>query len=342
MEPPPTAGDTSSASLFDFVSFLVIFCWVVGASEPLLYDKLMTLDPIQKCAICNGTSGTRYIFREMMFGTREEFLYWECCTCGYLQIVQVPENLSAYYPDNYHSFSARLSLMQRLFCRLYAKVPGLVELFHSPGEKVRSVLDAKLRAGARILDVGCGAGKLVMALRGMGFDAHGIDPFLRSETDYVRPISLTNVPQGWDLIMFHHSLEHMTDHVGVLRLVREKLFVDGTCLVRVPVANWAWHHYKENWMQLDAPRHLLIPTPQGFNRASEAAGFRIARTRYDGRGITFVTSEMYQRDIPLTETDSEVARLGRAAMRKLNARAADLNRQGLGDQAAFYLKPISL
>jgi len=93
-------------------------------------------------------------------------------------------------------------------------------------------------------------------------------------------------------------------------------------------------------MQLDAPRHLMIPSPQGFRKASEAAGFRIERTIYDGRGITFVTSEMYQRNIPLTEAESEVARLGRAAMRKLNTRAADLNRQGLGDQAAFYLKPI--
>jgi len=297
-------------------------------------------EQIQKCAICDGGSGSRHIVREMMFGTREEFLYWECSTCGYLQIAQVPENLSAYYPDNYHSFSAHLTPLQRLFCRVYAKVPRLVGLVNSPGEKIRSVLDARIRTGARILDIGCGAGKLVMALRGMGFDAHGIDPFLRSETDYVRRISLEDVPQGWELIMFHHSLEHMKDHIGVLRLVREKLSSDGTCLVRIPVANWAWQHYRENWMQLDAPRHLMIPSPQGFRKASEAAGFRIERTIYDGRGITFVTSEMYQRNIPLTEAESEVARLGRAAMRKLNTRAADLNRQGLGDQAAFYLKPI--
>ena len=34
---------------------------------------------------------------------------------------------------------------------------------------------------------------------------------------------------------------------------------DGVLLVRVPLSSsWAWEHYRENWVQLDAPRHLYL------------------------------------------------------------------------------------
>jgi len=57
--------------------------------------------------------------------------------------------------------------------------------------------------------VGCGGGKLVNILRRLGYDAHGIDPFVKAETEYVRRAYLQDTTaKEWDLIMFHHSLEH--------------------------------------------------------------------------------------------------------------------------------------
>jgi len=38
------------------------------------------------CAICGENSGIEHTLREMMFGTRDEFAYWECSACGCIQI----------------------------------------------------------------------------------------------------------------------------------------------------------------------------------------------------------------------------------------------------------------
>src|SRR3569832_1856689 len=54
------------------------------------------------CRIC-GTIGNHstIIGREMMFGTREEFEYFQCGSCDCLQIAHIPENLGQYYTSSY-------------------------------------------------------------------------------------------------------------------------------------------------------------------------------------------------------------------------------------------------
>jgi len=290
------------------------------------------------CAVCDGESGTEHIFREMNLGTRDEFVYWECSACGCLQIVSIPANLSDYYPDDYYSFSMHATTFETWLYRAYFRAPRLGQLIRRAGVTFQSVIDAKPKRGAQILDVGCGAGKMVNILRSMDFDAHGIDPFAKAETPHVRRAHLNEAADGWDLIMFHHSLEHMTDNLGVLRCARQKLAPGGTCLVRIPVANWAWHHYGKNWVQLDAPRHLVIHTPKSFLRVSELAGFQASRVTFDSMASQFYGSELYARDIPLKEKHSATAKLTKAMMRRFSARAADLNRKKLGDQASFFLE----
>jgi SAM-dependent methyltransferase len=301
------------------------------------------------CAICGGMNGIEHTFREMMYGTRDEFAYWECSTCGCIQIVEVPETLANYYPSDYHSRYAQASPLQRWMYeayqvwmyKAYRKAPRLAELIPPLGVTFRSVIDANPKPGARILDVGGGSGKLVAILRTLGFDATGIDPYVRTETSCVRRGRLQDVASAdWDWIMFQHSLEHMTDHIGVLRSAWEKLADDGACMVRLPIANWAWTNYGRNWAQLDAPRHLIIHTLRSFRMAAEAAGFRIERTIFDSGPFQFYASEMYQRNVPLKQESSELARLKGPQLQSLKKRAAALNRQGLGDQASFHLRKI--
>jgi SAM-dependent methyltransferase len=294
-----------------------------------------------KCKICSETSGAYHILREMLFGTNDEFTYWECSACGCLQIAEIPKNLADYYPTDYYSFSAQATPLQLWMYRAYFKAPRLVGLVRRPGVTFQAVLDVKPKVASRVLDVGCGRGKMVAILRSLGVDAHGIDPFTKDETTYVRRARLEDTnAKDWDLIMFHHSLEHMVDHIDVLRAARERLAPLGTCLVRIPVANWAWQHYKENWVQLDPPRHLIIHTPLSFRAAAGAAGFRISRTIYDSGAYQFYGSEMYQRSIPMTQEAAEIVRLGKSGMRSLTAQAAELNRQQLGDQASFHLEKL--
>jgi SAM-dependent methyltransferase len=288
-----------------------------------------------ECIVCRGNKGKEHTFREMMFGTRKEFDYWECFECGCMQISSVPEQLSDHYAGSYYSFGLRAAPWKHWFYRAHFEAPGLMRLLRRCSADISSVIAVKPKPRARILDVGCGGGRLVHILRTLGFEAHGVDPFLKADQPYLRNISLENADAGWDLIMFHHSLEHMQNHVDVLRCARSKLNVNGTCLVRIPVVSWAWAHYGRDWAQLDVPRHLVIHTRRSFELTAAAAGFQMKQIIFDSDEFQFSASECYQRDIPLHDKRAS-KQFSQNEIRRFRAHADKLNREQRGDQAIFF------
>jgi len=298
------------------------------------------------CAICNGNEGSTHLLREMMFGTGDVFEYWECSGCGCIQIASVPEHIGDYYPEQYYSFAMDLKPVDRWLYRAYFRYPGLGGALrrarrnpYFADQKFQAVAQTRLKSGAKILDVGCGAGQLVSVLRSVGYDAHGIDAFAKDETEFIRRSTLDHESGGWDMIMFHHSLEHIQDNIGALRSAHAKLKPNGTCLVRIPVAAWAWQHYGKNWVQLDAPRHFVIHSLKSFELAAELAGFKMANVVFDSTVFQFFGSELYKKGLPLKAMAPERAGWTKQQSREFSAKAEQLNRQQLGDQASFYLRP---
>lgn len=58
------------------------------------------------CKICgNSENNKEFNIREMMFGFRDEFAYFECSKCDCLQITEIPKNIGKHYPTNYYSFN---------------------------------------------------------------------------------------------------------------------------------------------------------------------------------------------------------------------------------------------
>ncbi|MBF0214356.1 MAG: hypothetical protein HQM00_12500, partial [Magnetococcales bacterium] len=58
----------------------------------------LSREPAIICPICAQSRGhTRHTPREMMFGLREPFDYWQCGGCGLLWIDRIPEDLARYY-----------------------------------------------------------------------------------------------------------------------------------------------------------------------------------------------------------------------------------------------------
>ena len=276
----------------------------------------------------------------MMFGTREEFKYFECSECGCLSLQDVPEDLSGYYPADYYSLNAKASTWPRkLRNRLYLSPVSFLVNWHS-----RSDFDAIRRAGLTkskaLLDVGCGAGQLVADLRELGYRAEGVDPFIGNDICddagiRVHCTTLDRIDGQWDAILFRHSLEHMPSQVDVLRAARLRLRVGGVCIVCIPVVGCAWKHYGTNWMQLDAPRHLVIHTVKSFSLIAARAGFTIDDVVFDSDELQFWASELYRRDQVPTASD----RPGILRLTWMRRRARELNRLHVGDKAQFYLRP---
>jgi len=298
-------------------------------------------NPMQanSCQICQGQSGTHHVAREMMLGTRDEFLYWECSNCGCLSLCTVPSDLDEYYPDRYYSLKPRPpNLARQLRDRLYlSRLSFLVNW--RPRTDLDVVRRAGLRKGMSLLDVGCGAGSLIADLRELGLDATGVDPFVPDDIRdrfgiRVERKTLAEVEREYDVVLFRHSLEHMP--VDMLCAARARVKRGGLCVVCIPILGWAWKNYATDWAQLDAPRHFFLHSRKSFTMLAEKSGFRIERVVFDSNEFQFWASESYQRDVPL----HEMPRPSRSRLTRMRGLAKALNQQEQGDTAQFYLRPL--
>jgi SAM-dependent methyltransferase len=250
------------------------------------------------CRICSNSEGHKaHRAREMMFGLRDEFDYIECSQCGTVQIAEIPD-LEKYYPPNYLSFDAESpvgrSPMHRLAAqfvgRYYLTGRGLIGKLltrieprfgnHYP-ESIRRP-DLGLRWDSRILDFGCGAGRLLRSLHHFGFTRlTGADAFIRGDIEYPEGVrilkrSLAELEGPFDLIMLHHSFEHLPEPAAELSQIRRLLTDKGACLIRVPVAAFAWEEYGTNWVQMDPPG-IYISSPK--KRCGSLPGKPVSRSR---------------------------------------------------------------
>lgn len=312
------------------------------------------------CRICGSTNLRQsYVAREMMFGTREEFRYEECADCSSLQIDEIPDavTLSRHYPENYYSFSSapqRMSIRENLVRWLVLErdraslgrwsVTGRMLKFMKPAPSSVDILkSAGIRNGQQVLDVGCGAGALLDRLSKMGFDGLlGVDAFVDADmiTSSGVPIKkrrLSEVEGEFDLIMFHHSFEHVPSPRDELQEVHRRLRPGGRCLIRIPTpSSEAWEKYGTDWVQLDAPRHLTLISRPGMTALAQQCGFSIAEEIDDSIGWSFMASELYRRDIPLREQSQET-HFSPDEISTYEKRATAANAAGRGDQAAFIL-----
>jgi SAM-dependent methyltransferase len=312
------------------------------------------------CEIChNGQSGRIHQAREMMLGFRDQFHYLECASCGCLQLLDPPSDMARYYPTAYTAFQPSdrsLSFRQRIHRYLRSRrnrgvfySRSLVDrfvagLFEYPQLKAVARINPDLKA--RILDVGCGSGTLLSDLQGFGYEnLMGVDLFIPQALELPGGVRIqkggleTLAGTTWDLIMFHHSLEHMPDPARVLRLASDLLAPRGHSLVRIPLVGWAWEHYGINWAQLDAPRHLFLHTENSFRLLAANCGLRVQDVNYDSIELQFWVSELYAQNKPLSSMDMNRPQtvFSRSQLRDFRARAAKLNLEKRGDAAAFDL-----
>jgi SAM-dependent methyltransferase len=315
-----------------------------------------------KCRVCWAeTGGRRYEARDLLLRLPETFPYIECTSCGSLQIERIPADLGRHYPPTYYSFSSapahrfRNPLRaqgQRFRCRAALGQGGIVSnwlLRHYPNRPLESLRRLRPNSSTRFLDVGCGNGRLIRQLFDAGFrQVLGVDPYLANavaERDGFRILKapLTAVEGKWDVVMFHHSFEHVPDPYETLQQAADRLAETGTCVVRIPtVSSYAWRHYGTNWYALDAPRHLVLFSRDGLALLAERAGLYIETVVDDSAASQFWCSELCARGIPYPSSrpHSFAPRSAFSAkqIRSFEAQARELNQRGEGDQAVFYLK----
>lgn len=315
------------------------------------------------CRICADPGPHQLVYaREMMFGFRECFTYFQCGRCHCLQIAEFPAEMARYYPNHYNTYRGHQS--QEVPEWLHTMLGGpLLSLRHATmlteEDEVKLIKKAflfyfrglSLNRHSRILDVGCGRGSFLEALSKIGF-AHllGVDLFLesRDHASTVHRGTLADIDptQQWDLIMFHHSLEHMPNQLETLQMARQRLAPGGVCLIRIPiVSSYAWQQYGPNWVSLDAPRHFFLHSLESLDCLARQANMQIQNIIYDSTSFQLWASEQYQHDIALYDDRSFTVSpfhslFSPADMTRFEIEAQRLNQEKRGDQAAFYLRPL--
>jgi 2-polyprenyl-3-methyl-5-hydroxy-6-metoxy-1,4-benzoquinol methylase len=310
------------------------------------------------CKICgNSINNKTFIAKEMMYGLRDEFEYLECGQCGCLQILEIPKNIERYYPDDYYSYSqadensivhrslfaSAKRLLKRNILNAYlnntAKVPrSLVQKIHRNYPWIKQ---NTINTDARILDIGCGSGQLLLVMCNDGFrHLKGVDPFIKEQIDYrcgvtVFKKQIHELSGSFDFIMLHHAFEHMDKPLEVLQQIYNLLNPGGYVLIRIPIADsYAWEEYGVNWVQLDAPRHFYLHTNKSMQLLSGQAGFVLKDVIYDSWKLQFFGSEKYIRDIPFVDDSMTFSN---EQMTQYKLRSIQLNEEKRGDSACFYL-----
>ena len=303
--------------------------------------------------------------REMMYGTREVFEYFQCPECGCLQIGRIPSDLAHHYKSDYYSLTSdqtapyqnpiknslnRIRDLIVLFAPLGNHLPFRVRVPHliSSFSALRRV--PNLRLSNRLLDVGCGSGQLLHRLANAGFQSlTGIDPFVAESRSFNRSLKIIKgemsiLDSEYDLILLNHSFEHLTDPVNAFLRLAELLAPGGIILIRIPVVDsLAWKMYDTNWFQLDAPRHLYLHSIESIQRLATQARLTVVEVHHDSDHHQFQMSERFCANIPtilppedrfMLESISATA----SQIKTWKRMSSILNDIGLGDQACFYLR----
>jgi SAM-dependent methyltransferase len=315
------------------------------------------------CEICSNTNNNQILkVREMYFGTRELFDYLQCSNCGCLQLINPPKDYSVHYPQNYFTFQQKhegriKSILNRFRDRAAMGDKTIIGniLFKKFGSPVyvERMKNAEVGLKDSILDVGCGKGILLHKMKETGFEnVLGIDPYIDETVNYKNGLKILKkdfeeLEGKFDFIMFNHSFEHMQNPMQVIKYSNKLLEKNKFLLLRIPVVDsYAFNHYKENWCSLDAPRHLFLHTKKSIEIMAKPSGFEIKKISYDSRSWQLWGSEQYSKNISLLDERSYYVNpkesiFSQKEINEFEERTKDLNRNGEGDQAEFYLQKIN-
>ncbi|MBN1593615.1 MAG: class I SAM-dependent methyltransferase [Candidatus Coatesbacteria bacterium] len=147
------------------------------------------------------------------------------------------------------------------------------------------------RRPARILEVGFGVGFLLHALSHLDTELYGTE-ISEKACDAVSDLLGVDTFCGhfwdagyqdghFDLVIFSHSLEHLSDPMRALNEARRIISPTGGLLISVPNPDClSARLFREYWTGYDFPRHLFLFGHEAMSKIAQKTGFELAATQY--------------------------------------------------------------
>jgi 2-polyprenyl-3-methyl-5-hydroxy-6-metoxy-1,4-benzoquinol methylase len=286
-----------------------------------------------------------------MFGGTRTFRYMECTACGAVFQHPMPsaEEIAGFYPDGYSvhrapSKESRVRSLKRAVLRYrygyrHLEVPAVYSLFAPLFSRVDLKGAIPFIPHGELLDVGCGNGKFLLEMIGLGWRGMGVD-VSNAAVSVCRDAGL-NVLQGtlfdavfesarFDVVTARHLIEHLPEPRDFVTEVARILKPGGRFVIETPNSRaLARDWFGANWFANDVPRHLALFHPANLKRLVE------------GRGLTLVANRLTcSPKIILNSWDYVTGNKGRPSekrkMRRLLTRPYVLLAQTLGRGDAIF------
>jgi SAM-dependent methyltransferase len=257
------------------------------------------------CPLCGPHAASHTLFhaRDWDYPCAEWFGLHRCRNCHLVFVSPRPsaDHLADYYPATY---PAHVPLPQpspnppAWRSRLRATALAATLNYPAPQPRSRFAWAAPifrsylLRAGypawrphGSLLDVGCGRGNYLHAMRQLGWDVMGLDLSPRA-VEQTRRLGipalqgrLCTLPwprASFDVITFFDSFEHHPDPVETLHAAARLLRRNGSLLIRFPNFDSVWRRiFRACWADIAVPRHLYHYTPATLSRLVTHCGFSV-------------------------------------------------------------------
>lgn len=234
-------------------------------------------------------------------------VYYQCDRCGL--IFQSEDEVQAADPAFY------ATTYRQIYQANAEPTPKDLWVQRQRAKHLVEVMDDQLADHPRnVLDIGASAGILLDVIRTeWGCQVTGVEPgdayrTFASQKGIPMFPSLESLiesqPDRFDLISLSHVLEHLTDPVGMLRLIREALLTqDGTLLLEVP------NFYAHDSYEL---AHLACFTPHTLKTVIQQAGYVMVSLKKHG----VPRSDCLSLYLTLVARPSPAGRTGRSLRRE--------------------------
>ncbi len=216
----------------------------------------------QACAVCGKPVTVPFLsgLREVEYGLDWQGDLMACSGCGLIQQVpmQAVDQALDWYPENYIHYTPSPSGIKGFLMKLYM------------GRTVKLLKQLNVGRGAKLLDIGCGAGEKLAILRdSLDLDVIGIEPDDKAVAT-ARSLFGLDVRTGvfsagdfmeepFDVVRINHVIEHVPDPVGLLNDIHRVLKPGGLLIGETENMDCpSFSVFGRFWALLHLPYHLVL------------------------------------------------------------------------------------
>ncbi len=294
---------------------------------------------VETCQFC-GVGGLPLYneMRDRLYTAPGVWSFLSCPNCEYIWLNPrpVPEDIGSLY-DTYFTHLIDKKIPRSALLRVKEKIKILLISacfnYESPyngriywwmGKTLGLISPLRELAGSsvswlegsrkgKLLDIGCGSGRYLNLMKGLGWNVFGVEPDAKAskvamDRFRIQVLNSTmeeaNLPENfYDAVTMNHVIEHVYDPNELLQECLRVLKPGGRLIVITPNVGSQGHKvFQESWLHLDPPRHFQLFSLETLKNSVERAGLLIDclhTTARSARGI-WVTSKLIRRDGKLT------------------------------------------